>query len=416
MHIRIIIEFSMSSIQIKNIGPLKDTGKVNLTSVMLFIGMQSAGKSTLMKILCFCSWIEKKIMLEGEDLVSKYTHYNRFLKDLKSFHRLDNLFFSDDSEIHYEGDCVKIDLKGEKKNVKIVRKQNYANDRYNSKICFIPSERNMVSAIKNVSKAYKASDYDVLYNYLWEFEEAKTGMKAGTHVEMPFDRNVAYFYDSKRERDMVYLKNLDRSIETMYASSGVQSAMPIMLLFRYLTSVVGTKRALSQKDVQNAIAKAVLDKDLLNGGIADVDLSKVSQLLYYANCQLYIEELEQNLFPKSQSDMVMDIVKGIKAVSLLTGKDSRVVMTTHSPYVLTTLNLLMKAAQALKKSISDTVAVLNEDYILPMECFSAYWITCDGTLEDIVDKEYGFISGDQLDMISEILSDETEKLNDVIYG
>ncbi len=406
----------MPFIHIKNIGPLKDTGKIELTSVMLFIGKQSSGKSTLMKILCFCSWIEKKIMIEGEDLVSKYTHYNRFVKDLKTFHRFDSLFFNDDSEIHFEGDCVKIDLKGEKNNAKIVRKPNYSNERHNTKICFVPSERNMVSAIKNVSKAYKASDYDVLYNYLWEFDEAKTGLEDGRRIEMPFDRNVAYYYDSKKEKDMVYLRDIDRSIETMYASSGVQSAMPIMVLLTYLVSVVGTKRALSQKEIQNAIAKAVLDKDLQKGGFADVDLSKVSQLLYYANCQLYIEELEQNLFPKSQYDMVMDVVKEIKTASILTGKDSRVVMTTHSPYVLTSINLLMKASQALKRSVTDTVSVVKEDYILPIENFSAYWITPEGTLENIVDKEYGFIAGDQLDMISEILSDETEKLNDIIYG
>lgn len=406
----------MSSIHIKNIGPLRDTGRIVLTPVMLFIGKQSTGKSTLMKILCFCSWIEKKIMLEGEDLVSKYTHYNRFVRELKTFHRLDNIFFNSDSEIHFEGDCVKIDLKGEKNNAKIVRKANYTADRHNTKICFIPSERNMVSAIKNVSKAYKSSDYDALYNYLWEFDEAKTSLENGRRIEMPFDENVAYYYDSKKEKDMVYLKNLDRSIETMYASSGVQSAMPIIVLLEYLISVVGTKRALSQKEIQNAIAKAVLDKDLLNGGITDVDLSKVSQLLYYANCQLYIEELEQNLFPESQYDMVMAIVKAIKSASVLTSKDSRVVMTTHSPYVLTSLNLLMKAAIALKKSIPATIPIVSEDTILPITSFSAYWITQEGTLEDIIDREYGFIFGDYLDMISDTLSDETERLNDIIYG
>ena len=406
----------MPFIQIKNIGPLRDTGRIEFTPVMLFIGRQSTGKSTLMKILCFCSWIEKKIMIEGEDLVSKYTHYNRFVRELKTFHRLDDLFFCNDSEIHYEGDCLKIDLKGEKSNAKILRKPNYSNDRHNTKICFIPSERNMVSAIKNVSKAYKTSDYDALYNYLWEFDEAKTGLEDGRRIEMPFDRNVAYYHDSKKDKDMVYLKSLDRSIETMYASSGVQSAMPIMVLLEYLSSVVGTKRALSQKEIQNAIAKAVLDKDFLKGGITDVDLSKISQLLYYANCQLYIEELEQNLFPQSQYDMVMAIVKTIKGVSILTGKESRVVMTTHSPYVLTSLNLLMKAAQALKKSASATVSIVSEETILPLKSFSAYWITQDGTLEDIIDRDYGFISGDQLDMISDILSDETEKLNDIIYG
>ena len=406
----------MPTIHIKNIGPLADTGVIEQTPVMLFIGKQSSGKSTLMKIVCFCSWIEKKIMVEGEELVAKYTHYGRFIRELKAFHRFDSLFFSDKSEIHYEGDCVKIDIKGEKNNAKIVRKSNFSTDRHNTKISFVPSERNIVSAIKNVGKAYKSSDYDVIYNYLWEFDEAKTGFVTDKRIEMPFDKDIAYYYDPKTDRDMVYLKKLDESIDTMYASSGVQSAMPIMVMLEYLTSIVGSNRAVSQKDITNAIAKAVLTKDFQDGKLSDVDLSKVKQLLYYKNCKLFIEELEQNLFPQSQADMVLAVVKEIKAASVITGTDSSLVMTTHSPYVLTSLNLLMKAAQAVRKDAARTTAIVNEDFILSMKYYSAYWITEDGRVEDIVDKEYGFIMGDRLDEISDTLSEETEKLNDIIYG
>ncbi|MDD7038140.1 MAG: AAA family ATPase, partial [Alistipes senegalensis] len=84
----------MASITIKNIGPLSDTGTVELGRFNLFIGKQSTGKSTLMKILCFCQWIEKKIMTGDEkNLVSAYTHYFRFLRELKQFHRLSDNFF-----------------------------------------------------------------------------------------------------------------------------------------------------------------------------------------------------------------------------------------------------------------------------------------------------------------------------------
>ena len=402
----------MPSIHIKSIGPISDSGLLEFTPVVLLIGKQSTGKSTLMKILCFCSWIEKKIMVEGEELLSKYTHYNRFVKDLKAFHRLDNIFFSDKSEIHYEGDCIKIDFKGVKANAKIVRKPNFQNDRHNTKISFIPSERNIVSAIKNVSKAYKTSDYDVIYNYLWEFDEAKTGLLTDKLIEMPFDNNITYYYDTKKERDLLYLKDLDKSIDTMYASSGVQSAMPIMVITKYITSIVGTGRPLSQKDITNAIAKVVLNSDLQDDKITEVYLSKVRQLLFYKNCKLFIEELEQNLFPQSQYDMVKAIVKGIKAV----GNNSSVVMTTHSPYVLTSLNLLMKAAKAFKVDAEKTKGVVDEDLIMPFENYSAFLVTDDGRVENIIDKEYGFIIGDNLDMLSDILSDETEKLNDIIYG
>ena len=69
---------------------------------MLLMGRQSAGKSTFMKVLCFCRWLEKKIMVSTDDLVSQYTHYGRFKKELMLFHRLDSEYFNSNSLIQYE--------------------------------------------------------------------------------------------------------------------------------------------------------------------------------------------------------------------------------------------------------------------------------------------------------------------------
>ena len=44
----------MPDIRIKNIGPIVDTGVIELTAIMLIVGKQSSGKSTFMQILCFC--------------------------------------------------------------------------------------------------------------------------------------------------------------------------------------------------------------------------------------------------------------------------------------------------------------------------------------------------------------------------
>ena len=83
----------MATIQIKNIGPITDTGIIPLTSVMLMIGKQSSGKSTLLKILCFCRWMEKLIMVSDEEAISQYTHNLKFLKSMKQFLGLMTLIF-----------------------------------------------------------------------------------------------------------------------------------------------------------------------------------------------------------------------------------------------------------------------------------------------------------------------------------
>lgn len=405
----------MPSIQIKNIGPLMDTGVVQLTPVLLLIGKQSTGKSTFMKILSYCSWLEKRMMVDGEDLVKKYTHYGRFVRELKGFHRMSDSFFAHNSEVHFDGECISIDLYGNRGNAKITRKPNYAKDRHNTKISFIPSERNMVSAIQNISKAYKSSDYDALYNYLWEFDEAKGSYRKENPLEMPFDDEIAFFHDDRSDKDMVLLKQQGRSIETFYASSGIQSALPIIVMVDYLDSVVGFTRKLSQKDITNAVAKAVLDKKKGLEGLSGVDFGRIAQLLQYRNALIFIEELEQNLFPESQFALVRSLVKSIKKASDRTGMNSRVVLTTHSPYVLTSLNFLMKSAVAMEKDANATTRIVPDDEILPTSYYSAYWIGKDGHLEDIIDHEYGFIMGDRLDEISDVMAVETEKMNDIIY-
>lgn len=138
----------MASIEIKHVGPLNETGKIDLKMVNLFIGKQSTGKSTLMKILCYCRWLEKTIMTGSDTVLSAYTHNNKFLKELMQFYRFNAGYFSNDSEIHYQGDCVTIHLNGTRSNARIERLSAFDDGRYNTKLSFIPSERNLLSAIK----------------------------------------------------------------------------------------------------------------------------------------------------------------------------------------------------------------------------------------------------------------------------
>ena len=121
----------MATIQIKNIGPITDTGIIPLTSVMLVIGKQSSGKSTFLKILCFCRWMEKLIMVSDEEAISQYTHNLKFLKSMKQFHRFNDSYFSSASSIRYEGDTITITMENILSDVKILRKPEFETVRYN---------------------------------------------------------------------------------------------------------------------------------------------------------------------------------------------------------------------------------------------------------------------------------------------
>ena len=88
----------MRRLVIRNVGPIKNVD-IRLNKVNVFIGPQGSGKSTIAKIISFCSWLEK---------ANEATHRaagEGMIKRLGSFHHMEE-YFSDESVILYEGDNV----------------------------------------------------------------------------------------------------------------------------------------------------------------------------------------------------------------------------------------------------------------------------------------------------------------------
>lgn len=186
----------MQTIEIRKIGPLVETGIVPVSQVMLLIGEQSTGKSTFMKILCFCCWLEKQVMIGGDSIVSKYTHYYRFWNELKKFHHFNDEFLSDSSYIKYDGSAIQIEMRGKKRNAKIVRKPNFAEIRHNLKISFLPSERNLLSSIQNIENLYRSKDVDMLFNYILEWGEARSQFNVVHPLDLVFVEKMKYHYEA----------------------------------------------------------------------------------------------------------------------------------------------------------------------------------------------------------------------------
>ena len=70
---------------IDNIGPIKHV-ELDLKRINVIIGPQSAGKSCILKIACFCAWAEKRIQLEqGKNGFADASYMEENLID---FHKL----------------------------------------------------------------------------------------------------------------------------------------------------------------------------------------------------------------------------------------------------------------------------------------------------------------------------------------
>lgn len=402
----------MQTIEIRNIGPLVETGIIPVSQVMLLIGEQSTGKSTFMKILCFCCWLEKQVMIGGDSIVSKYTHYYRFWNELKKFHHFNDEFLSDSSYIKYDGSAIQIEMRGKKRNAKIVRKPKFAEIRHNLKISFLPSERNLLSSIQNIENLYRSKDVDMLFNYILEWGEARLQFGVANPLDLVFVDKMKYHYDAKNG-DVLTLADGHSKIKPYYASSGVQSALPIQVLATYLAGEVGTSAKISPVDY---LKQLDLTDSKIDIKVMTSVLKNIQNRSSYKSFHMFIEELEQNLFPKAQFELVKMLVGLLKKMEQKsTGYTSMVFLTTHSPYVLTALNVMMLASAAYEMSPDKVNDLGLEDYVLPKGAYSAFCIK-DGRFENIVDEEFGFIKGDFLDSVSELVDNYTFELNSIIYG
>ena len=386
----------MASLHIKNFGPILDSTKIELTPLMVLIGRQSSGKSTFMKLLCFCRWVEKKIMASTDDIVSQYTHYNRFVKDLKSFHRLNDEYFKANTELKYDGDVIRIEYTGINGNAKIVRKKSFAEKRYNSKLCYIPAERNLVSAIQNVDKTYKATGRDVLFNFIYEWNEAKEPYTN----EHPFKLAATggFSYVNKFGAD-VLVREDGSETPAFYASSGMQSVMPMDVMVNYITDCVGKNASLSMRE---------------RNEISETDNDYANRRLFYQSAQLFIEEPEQNLYPESQKLVVMSIVRSLKKALENGSEQSVALVTTHSPYIMSVVNVLLVAAMVTEKGLKQEV--IDRDSVLPSSSISGYFIDENGIFQNILDAEVPMLSGNDLDGVSDWVDDSISKLNEALFA
>jgi hypothetical protein len=133
------------------------------------------------------------------------------------------------------------------------------------------------------------------------------------------------------------------------------------------------------------------------------------------NTNFIIEEPELNLFPTSQKYLV-----GYLADKCTKG-NNELLMTTHSPYVLSALNNLLFAyqvAQVLPERKDEIAEIIPESQWINPNDFSAYYIGEDaegtiGGIRSIFNKKTGLIGENELDSISEELGDEFDTLMNI---
>lgn len=433
----------MASIQIRHIGALKDTGVVPIKRVTLILGPQGAGKSTLMKILCYCRWVEKEIMKDpGQQ--KWYKSYKRFYKGLSEFHRLPQSFFSTESSIAYEGDVVYIYWSGREKSKNaniLIKRQLYQKRRHNPKLAFIPAERNLVSAVQNIDRNYRSNSRDILFNFILELEEARQDYTVNNHLSLSIMPGLSYY--NQNGVNLIWHAAEQRLLNAFYVASGIQSAFPIDVISTYLYDQVGRLSPMSASDLSTIFLGLISSGEKLPDDI-QIKLKRLETSLQYSSMQLYIEEPEQNLFPSSQRDLILHLLRVMSSVKTKEAKawtephPSSLVLTTHSPYILSVINTQLAMTRA-RMDLHDNSEGLSEeeqakrlaeldalqrkykeyklsDISLTADEYAAYFVEENGTLKNLIDPSFPMVSGVDLDGVSDWVEDYTNEIYQIAYG
>lgn len=125
-------------------------------------------------------------------------------------------------------------------------------------------------------------------------------------------------------------------------------------------------------------------------------------LIHQEQILFIIEEPESHLFPESQKYIT-------ELIALVNNCKHSVVLTTHSPYVLGTLNNLLYAGTIPHRHSKKIHEVIPESFWLDYKNFDS-WFVKDGIIENCMDTEIHMIQNERIDEISKVINDDFDQL------
>ena len=416
-------------LKIKNIGPINEV-EMEINKVNIFIGPQSSGKSTIAKIISFCQWLEKDILIhQGTSHIdSAY-----WVEKLHNYHKMDS-YFREGSSIEYHSNTVSFTYHSDG-NFSITP-VNIEQEKMR-KITYIPSERNYVN-IPNISSLPMGNDY--IRDFIFDWLLIRNKYSKDTPQDI-IDLGVQYYYD-KNAGDMVSLQD-GNPISLSEASSGLQAIIPLLVSLSYSTNWIYNhtqdlsfdkfsilhKTFIKELYKKEILSDVILQDEKLKQITADLfnslqhispeveiptDLKAAANLANRLGKPHYtfmiIEEPEENLFPVTQYGLVKHIFQSLNGNS-----DNSVVITTHSPYILTAINNLIQAGNIIETDVNKTAQVhqaLGVNTSLQYKDIYA-WALEEGRLKSMNDDEFQLISAAAIDNASDIINKDFETLLEI---
>ncbi len=427
---------------IKNFGPIKDV-EMEIDDFTIFIGPQTSGKSTIAKSVFFFLSLRDDMMVSLQKDFDNYILKNEldsFIQvikskfyeywgganagsvssfELKYFYseriwiqliyerpseELFTVSFSKEfvSQIHTISHSLSMssrivrvfstskDLaqKALEKDKVLTELNNSLNEifGFDNDLLFIPAGRSILSTLSeqiqniapksldslmrtfieriNLSKRFNGSDDLKSYSYYSNLNIEENTLQLIKNLSESI-LNGSYFNDED-EGDKIKLNN-DNYIKLLFASSGQQETVWIIQMILLL----------------------ILNK----------------QKVF-----IVIEEPEAHLFPKTQKDILNLIVL------LSNTSDNKIFITTHSPYILTSLNNNIYAYQVGQKHDEKVDKIIDKKLWMNPDKVQAYFVGGEGNkgkIRSIIHPELQIIQTEEIDSASSINNEEYDLLFDL---
>ncbi len=360
----------MEKLSIRNFGPIREL-ELEIKKFTILVGEQSTGKSTVAKIVSIFK--DAIVVLGFIDLSSKLRHFG-----------LAN-YFQENTLIKYESDEYDIECRSLKDCKIIPKSQNLIealektrqisdffatsgvastslahetlnNQGINTSV-YIPAERILISSITASPFEYLNSEIQ-LPEYLASFGKIFQDTRKEINDFSVDWLGVKYSY-SKSENWISYKRKKIRMSES---ATGFQNVIPLLMAFERPSKI---------------------------------DKSSIS----YS-----IEEPELSLFPQTQYLLIKHLVEKCHALS------TSLLITTHSPYVLSAFNNLIYANKAGKVNSKKTEKIIAKKYWIDSSNVTAVFLNEKGKADNILDNDIDQIDVEKIDQISRAINLEYDEL------
>lgn len=451
----------MQRIVIKNFGAVKEAD-IELKKITVLIGEQASGKSTIAKLVYYFKTLKNDFFREvskkndeNELYLSSLNHlceekfhnlfgssihlpkfeiYYYFSKEKFIRLALNNdkklqVFFSNETEID-EFINISNEIRKKKYSIytsksiqeritfKLLEEEGYTNDFFfllnkifennQSNFLYIIAGRNATvsyselfekylfaevqSKVKENSKLpFSKKRYNIDETLMLGFMERIIIIKEIFEENMNFKNEFAIHLDKKQDLDII-LKKMSKVIKGEYSID--KYGEKIIYDDKENDYVLLSNASSGQQEVIRIL------QDIL---ISVISESKIFRIL---------EEPEAHLFPSAQKQLIELLTFLINQ-----NEDNQIIITTHSPYVLTVFNNLIFSKRITDKNpsvINDVNEIIQKEFWIDSDDFSAYNLgkTDDNErkAQSIVGEKTGLIQQNYLDEVSEKLGNDFQKL------